>query len=153
VLTYLQALLFTSGAAADAKDQLLRLKSAHVHRAFVIRRDQQGYHVDGRFHGERPQHGAEIFFAAVSRLFHRSSREEDSVAVNDAEQELAVGQSALVALIDESPAPGENATDNLIHAAGGTIVRVTPGTLDAEDHERFFAASSLTDASGEPYGP
>jgi hypothetical protein len=96
-------------------------------------------------------HHAGIFFTAMSRLFHRSSREEDFIAVNDAEEELSVGQSALVALIDEPPATAENATDNLIHAAGGTIVRVTPGTLDAEDHERFFAASSLTDASDEPY--
>lgn len=144
---YLQALFMTLDAAERAKDRLLDLDSVHVHRAFVIRRDQQGYHVNGRFQGESPHHRVAIFFTAVSRLFHRTSREEDGLAVDDAERELAVGQSALVALIDEPQSLTENETDKAIHAAGGTIIRIAPGTLDAEDHERFFAASSLTDAN------
>jgi hypothetical protein len=120
-----------------------------VHRSFVVRRDKQGYHVDGRFQGERPQHPYAIFFTAMSRLFHRTSREEDALAVDEAERELAVGQSALVALIDEPPSRSENETDAVIHAAGGVIVRIAPGTLDAEDHERFFTASSLIDPKDE----
>ncbi len=55
---------------------------------------------------------------------------------------------ALVAVIDEPPSVTENETDNAIHAAGGTIVRIQPGTLDAQDHERFFEASSLGDVAG-----
>jgi hypothetical protein len=147
---YLQALFSTLDAASGVKDRLLHLDSIQVHRAFVIRRGHDGYRVEGRFHGERPDDRLAIFFAAMSRLFHRTSHEEDSIAIDDAERELAVGQSALVALIDEPPSQVENATDNVIHEAGGTIIRVAPGTLDAEAHERFFAASALTDTTGEP---
>jgi hypothetical protein len=132
---------------------LERLPSVHVHRVFVINRDGQGYHVDGRFHGERPHHRYAIFFTAVSRVFHRTSREEDFVAVDNAEVELGVGQSALVALIDEPPSTTENATDIAIHAAGGTIIRLQPGTLDAVDHDRFFDASSVDGLAGNSNDP
>ncbi len=142
---YLQALFTTVDGADRAKASLETLHSIRVHRTFVIRRDKQGYQVDGRFQGERPLHRYAIFFAAVARLFHSASREEDSIAVDDAEEELGVGESALVALIDEPPSAAENETDNVIHAAGGTIIRIQPATLDAEDHERFFNAASLTD--------
>ena len=77
---------------------------------------------------------------SLARLVLGASREEDSLAIADAEEELSVGQSALVAFIDELD---ENATDATIHAARGTMIRVAPSTLDAEDRERFFDASSI----------
>jgi hypothetical protein len=107
---------------------------------FVVHRDAEGYRVDGRFAGEAPHAWFALLGAALARLLRGTSREEDSVAVSDAEQELAIGQAALVALIDERT---PNVADAAIHACGGVVIRAAPQTLDAEDTERFLSASGM----------
>jgi hypothetical protein len=138
--TYITALFDFSDSAEAAKEALARTAEITVHRAFVIHRDERGYHVDGRFAGEPPTDWLSQLSTAVARLILGTSREEDSLAIADAEAELSAGQSALVALIDERDS---TVTDRVIHAAGGTMIRVAPQTLDAEDRERFFEASSV----------
>ncbi len=138
--TYIEVLFYEADAAEHAKRSLSGTSGVTVERAFVIRRDEQGYHVDGRFAGEPPGDWLAILRASVARLLTGTSREEDSLATSDAEAELGVGQSALVALIDEGDG---RATDDVMHAAGGTMIRVAPATLDAEDRERFLNATAL----------
>jgi hypothetical protein len=138
--TYISALFDRSAAAGDAKRLLAEHPEIAVRRAFVVQRDERGFHVDGRFAGEPPAGWLALLTASLARLALGTSRKEDSIAIADAEAELGIGQSALVALIDDA-AP--DVTDRVIHAAGGTMIRVAPQTLDAEDRERFFAASSI----------
>jgi hypothetical protein len=139
-IVYVTALFDRADAAAAAKRALGEHHGVTVRRAFVIGRDARGFHVDGRFAGEPPSDWLSRLSTALARLARGTSREEDSVAVSDAESELAVGASALVALIDERD---RAATDDAIHGAGGTMIRIAPGTLDAEDHDRFFDATSV----------
>jgi hypothetical protein len=138
--TYITALFDYGNAAEAAKQALAGHAEVTIHRAFVIHRDERGYHVDGRFAGKPPSDWLSHLGTAVARLILGTSREEDSLAIADAEAELSAGQSALVALIDERDS---TITDDVIHAAGGTMIRVAPQTLDAEDRERFFEASSV----------
>ena len=137
---YVTALFHAPDGAAAAKHALAEHTGLAIRRSFVIERDVRGFHVDGRFGGEPPRDWLSQLSTALARLTLGTSREEDSIAVSDAEAELGVGQSALVALIDERDA---NATDAAIHGAGGTMIRIAPGTLDAEDHDRFFDATSV----------
>ena len=137
---YITALFDGDGPANNAKRALTELKGVSIERVFVVHRDQQGFYVGGRFAGEPPHEWFELLGTALARILRGTSREEDSVAVTDAEQELGVGQAALVALIDERT---PNAADAAIHAYGGVLIRAVPHTLDAEDSERFLSASSI----------
>jgi hypothetical protein len=137
---YIIALFDQTDAANLAKRTLSEVHGIFVHRAFVINRDERGYHINGRFEGQPPTTRVALLRSTLARLLLGASREEDNVAVSDAEAELSVGQSALVAMIDEKDS---TATDTAIHAAGGTMIRSAISTLDAEDRERFFEASSM----------
>jgi hypothetical protein len=137
---YITALFSGDREANAAKQALTELHGVAMERVFIVHRDEQGYHVDGRFAGEPPRAWFALLGAALSRVLRGTSREEDSVAVSDAEQELGVGQAALVALIDERT---PDAADAAIHACGGVVIRAAPRTLDAEDTERFLSASGM----------
>jgi hypothetical protein len=137
---YITALFDGDAAANDAKAALVKLPDVSTERVFVIHRDHEGFHVDGRFAGEAPHAWYELLGTALARILRGTSREEDNTAVSDAEQELSVGQAALVALIDERT---PDVADAAIHAFGGIVIRAAPQTLDAEDTERFFSASSM----------
>ena len=138
--TYISTLFAQPDAASAVKRSLLTQAGIHVHRSFVIVRDRSGFHVDGRFAGEPPENWIALLQTFLARHVLGASREEDSVAVEDAEAELAVGQSALVALIDEHDS---DVVDALVHRAGGSMIRAAVGTLDGEDNERFFNATSM----------
>ena len=138
---YITALFGGEAAANDAKRALAEQPDIAVHRSFVVHRDEAGFHVDGRYAGEAPKHWYALLAAALTRMVLGTSREEDSIAIDDAEQALGMGQAALVALIDEDE---PNTADATIHAYGGSLIRLAPGTLDADDTERFLSASSLT---------
>jgi len=137
---YVTALFDREASANDAKRALAAQRGVTVHQSFVVSRDDQGFHVDGRYAGEPPKHWYALLATTLARVLRGASREEDSVAIGDAEQELQVGQAALIALIDENI---PNAADTAIRSYGGVFTRVSPGTLDAEDTERFLQASSL----------
>jgi len=137
---YVTALFDREGSASDAKRALAEQQGVAVHRSFVVSRDERGFHVDGRYAGEPPKHWYALLATTLARVLRGASREEDSVAIGDAEQELAVGQAALVALIDEHV---PNVADATIRSYGGVLIRVSPGTLEAEDTERFLKASAL----------
>jgi hypothetical protein len=137
---YITALFDGDDAANNAKQALTQLDGVSMERVFVVHRDKQGFHVDGRYAGEPPHAWFALLGAALARVLRGTSREEDSVAVSDAEQELAVGQAALVALIDERT---PNVADAAIHACGGVVIRAAPRTLDAEDTERFLSAAGM----------
>ena len=137
---YLTALFAGDAAAADAKAALAKLQGVTTERVVVIHRDAEGFHVDGRFAGEAPQAWYALLGTALARILRGTSREEDSLAVSDAEQELGVGQAALVALIDERT---PDVADAAIHQYGGVVIRAAPQTLDAEDTERFLSAAAM----------
>jgi hypothetical protein len=144
--TYVTVLFAREEQARDAQRDLEKLAGVRVHRAFLVRRDASGLHVEGRDEGEAPRidirNPFPILRAVVSRLLRGAGREEDSVAVADAEEELSVGQAALVALIHEDE-HAAGALDDVMHAHGGTVTRTAPATLDSEDTQRFLFASSL----------
>jgi hypothetical protein len=137
---YITALFDGDTAANAARDALAKIDGVSLERVFVVHRDEQGFHVDGRYAGEPPHTWFALLGAALARILRGTSREEDSVAVSDAEQQLGVGQAALVALIHEHT---PNAADAAIHACGGVVIRAAPRTLDAEDTERFLSASGM----------
>ena len=128
---YLTALFAGDAAAADAKAALAKLQGVTTERVFVIHRDAEGFHVDGRFAGEAPQAWYALLGTALARILRGTS---------DAEQELGVGQAALVALIDERT---PDVADAAIHQYGGVVIRAAPQTLDAEDTERFLSAAAM----------
>jgi hypothetical protein len=133
--------LFDGDAAANrAKAALTAATGLSVKRIFVVHRDEKGFLVDGRYAGEPPHEWYALLSTALARVLTGTSREEDGVVVSDAEEELGVGQAALIALIDEHV---PNVVDATIRPFGGVLVRTSPKTLDAEDTERFFAASSI----------
>lgn len=137
---YITALFDGDAAANEAKAALTAVKGLSVERIFIVHRDERGFHVDGRYAGEPPHDWLAVMATALARVLKGTSREEDSVAVSDAEEELGVGQAALIALIDESV---PNVADATLRSFGGVVIRAAPQTLDAEDTERFFAASSI----------
>lgn len=137
---YITALFDGEASANNAKAALTAVKGLSVERIFIVYRDERGFHVDGRYAAEPPHGWYELLSTALARALKGTSREEDSVAVSDAEEELGVGQAALIALIDEG-AP--NIADATIRSFGGVLMRASPKTVDAEDMERFFAASSI----------
>jgi hypothetical protein len=137
---YITALFDGDSSANNAKAALTAIKGLTVERIFIVHRDERGFRVDGRYAGEPPREWYELLSTALARVLKGTSREEDSVAVSDAEEELAVGQAALIALIDESV---PNIADATIRSFGGVLIRASPKTVDAEDTERFFAASSM----------
>jgi len=137
---YITALFAGAAAAIDAKRALSGVKNLSIERTFVVHRDERGFHVDGRYAAEPPHGWIELLSAALARVFTGTSREEDSVAVSDAEEELGVGQAALIVLLDEAV---PNVADPIIRSFGGVLIRALPKTIDAEDTERFFAASTI----------
>ena len=137
---YMTALFDGDTAANDAKAALTAVKGLSVERIFIVHRDERGFHVDGRYAAEPPHGWYELLSTALARVLKGTSREEDSVAVGDAEEQLGVGQAALIALIDESV---PNIADATIRSFGGVLIRASAKTVDAEDTERFFAASSI----------
>jgi hypothetical protein len=142
--TYVTILFADAAHAADAKRALESLAGVSVRRAFLIVRDAAGFHVDGRFAGELPKinnlHPIAVLRTVLARMTLGSSREEDGVAVEDAEEELAVGQAAVVALVDEHDA---TAIDRAMPAFGGAVTRRAVNTLDAEDTQRFLDATRI----------
>jgi hypothetical protein len=142
--TYVTVLFDDVAKAGDAKRALEALPGVHVRRAFLVSRDARGMHVDGRYHGELPKididHPFALLRTMLARLILGSSREEDGIAVEDAEEELAIGQAAVVALVDEHDT---TAIDRTMRECGGTVTRSAIGTLDAEDTERFLSATRL----------
>lgn len=142
--TYVTVLFDDVAHARDAKRALETLQGVHVRRAFLVARDERGMHVDGRYHGELPKididHPLALLRTMLARLILGSSREEDGIAVEDAEEELAVGQAAVVALVDEHDG---TAIDRAMRECGGAVTRSAIGTLDAEDTERFLSATRI----------
>jgi hypothetical protein len=128
--TYVTVLFDDVAKARDAKRVLEALPGVHVRRAFLVSRDARGMHVDGRYHGELPKididHPFALLRTMLARLILGSSREEDGIAVEDAEEELAVGQAAVVALVDEHDA---TAIDRTMRECGGAVTRSATGTL------------------------
>jgi hypothetical protein len=142
--TYVTVLFDDVAHARDGKHALENLPGVHVRRAFLVARDPRGMHVDGRYHGEKPKididHPFALLRTMLARLILGSSREEDGTAIEDAEEELAVGQAAVVALVDEHD---DTAIDRTMRECGGTVTRSAINTLDAEDTERFLSATRL----------
>jgi hypothetical protein len=130
--------------ARDAKRALENLPGVHVRRAFLVARDARGLHVDGRYQGELPKididHPFALLRTMLARLILGSSREEDGIAIEDAQEELAVGAAAVVALVDEHD---NTALDRTMRECGGAVTRSAIDTLDAEDTERFLSATRL----------
>lgn len=142
--TYVTILFSDAAHAADAKRALGSLAGVHVRRSFLVVRDAAGFHVDGRFAGELPKinnlHPFAVLRTVLARVTLGSSREEDGVAVEGAEEELAVGQAAVIALVDEHDG---TAIDHAMPEFGGTVTRRAVATLDAEDTHRFLEATRI----------
>jgi hypothetical protein len=142
--TYVTVLFDDVDHAREGKRVLENLPGVHVRRAFLVARDERGMHVDGRYHGELPKididHPLALLRTMFARLILGSSREEDGIAVEDAEEELAVGAAAVVALVDEHD---NTALDRTMRDCGGAVTRSAVSTLDAEDTERFLSATRL----------
>lgn len=141
--TYVTILFADAAHAADAKRALESLAGVHVRRGFLIVRDAAGYHVDGRFAGELPTincHAVGVLRTVLARMTLGSSREEDGVAVEDAQEELAVGQAAVVALVTEHD---PTAIDRAMSEFRGSVTRRAVSTLDSEDTQRFLDATRI----------
>jgi hypothetical protein len=145
---YVTVLFGDAERASEAKRALETLSGIRVHRMFLVARDAGGMRVDGRYGGELPKidnlHPLPVLATALARLIRGSSREEDGVAVEGAEENLAVGQAAIVALVDERD---QAAIDRAMREYGGAVTRRAVETVDAEDTQRFLSATSLDEPS------
>jgi len=143
---YVTVLFGDAQRAGEAKRALESLPGIRVQRSFLVARDAGGMRVDGRYQGELPkidnQHPFAVLGTAFARLIRGSSREEDGVAVEGAEEELSVGQAAVVALVDEFD---NTAIDRAMREYGGAVTRRAIDTLDAEDTQRFLSATRIDD--------